>query len=128
MAEGFLKSFDPLLQVFSAGTVPAEYVNPSAVKVMKEIGIDISHLVPKSVDQYLNRSFDYLITVCDHAKETCPVFSGHVEHRMHLGFEDPAEARGSDDDVLSVFRRVRDQIKEVFHRFYTEEIAQYRSQ
>jgi protein-tyrosine-phosphatase len=93
MAEGFLKSFDLNLEVFSAGTHPAEKVNPFAVKVMKEVGIDLSNRRPKNVSEFLNQSFDYVITVCDNAKETCPVFVGQVKHRVHLSFEDPAEAR-----------------------------------
>ncbi len=82
MAEGFLKSFDKNLEVFSAGTKPAEKVNPFAVKAMSEIGIDISKGVAENVDKYLSQSFDYVITVCDNAKETCPVFMGDVKHRL----------------------------------------------
>ncbi len=79
MAEGFLKSFDKNLEVFSAGTKPAEKVNPFAVKAMNEIGIDISNGVAEDVGKYLSHSFDYVITVCDNAKETCPVFIGDVK-------------------------------------------------
>ena len=82
MAEGFLKSFDHNLEVFSAGTNPAEKVNPFAVKAMKEIGIDISNGVAENVDKYLDQSFDYVITVCDNAKETCPVFTGNVKQSV----------------------------------------------
>lgn len=120
MAEGFLKSFDFNLEVFSAGTNPAEKVNPVAVKVMREVGIDLSKQYPKSVEQFVEQPFDYVITVCDNAKETCPVFVGRVKHRLHLGFEDPAEARGTDAEVTEVFRRIRDEIKNTFHQFYTE--------
>src|SRR3989304_5882555 len=74
MAEGFLKSFDDNLEVYSAGTKPAEKINPFAVKAMKEIGIDISAGIAENVDKYLDQSFDYVITVCDKAKETCPIF------------------------------------------------------
>lgn len=124
MAEGVLKSFDRNLEVFSAGTTPAQRVNPFAVKVMQEIGIDISQHHPKSVEQFLHQPFDYVITVCDNAKETCPVFIGKVNHRIHLGFEDPAEAKGSDEEVSSVFRRIRDEIRETFHRFYIQTISE----
>ena len=94
MAEGFLKSFDPSLEVHSAGTKPAKHIHPLAVKVMKEAGVDIAHGMPKNVGEFINDSFDYVITVCDNAKETCPVFIGTVRHRLHMGFDDPADARG----------------------------------
>uniref|UniRef100_A0A832DKT4 Arsenate reductase ArsC n=1 Tax=Ignavibacterium album TaxID=591197 RepID=A0A832DKT4_9BACT len=117
MAEGFLKSFDPELEVYSAGTKPAEKINPFAVKAMKEIGIDISNGVAEDVDKYLSQSFDYVITVCDNAKETCPVFIGEVKHRLHIGFDDPAEAVGTEEEVMPVYRKVRDEIKEKFYDF-----------
>jgi arsenate reductase len=120
MAEGFLKSFDKELEVYSAGTFPALKVSPYAVKVMKEIGIDIASQYPKKVDEFISQSFDYVITVCDNAKETCPVFTGDVKHRLHTGFEDPAEAMGSKDEVLKVYRKVRDEIKKSFKDFYYE--------
>ena len=120
MAEGFLKSFDKKLEVFSAGTAAEGRVNPFAVKVMKEAGIDISSQKPESVDLYLADSFDYVITVCDGAKEVCPVFTGNVKHRIHIGFEDPASARGSEKEVLPVYRKVRDQIKQAFYDFYKQ--------
>jgi len=123
MAEGFLKSFDGSLQVFSAGTLPSGKVNPFAVSVMKEAGIDISNQTPKSVDLFLNQPFDYVITVCDNARESCPVFTGNVKHRLHLGFQDPAEAKGSDVEVVGVFRCVRDEIKKTFHQFYSQTLA-----
>jgi len=118
MAEGFLKSFDSELEVYSAGTKPAERVNPKAIQVMQEMGIDISKNYPKDVEQFVNESFDYVITVCDNAKETCPVFTGKVGQQLHIGFEDPAEATGTEEEVLAVFRRVRDEIKEKFWEFY----------
>jgi len=120
MAEGFLKSFDPRLEVFSAGTKPAERINPFAVRVVKEVGIDISEQFPKDVERFLNEEFDYVITVCDNAKETCPVFTGRVKNRLHIGFEDPAEAVGEEEEVLPVYRRVRDQIGEAFRKLYDE--------
>jgi arsenate reductase len=122
MAEGFLRSFDKNLEVYSAGTFPAAMVHPKAVAVMKEIGIDISGGRPKSVDQFLKTEFDYVITVCDNAKETCPVFSGKVKHRLHIGFDDPVEAMGTEEYVMSEFRRVRDQIRERFFQLYKKEI------
>ncbi len=119
MAEGFLKSFDNKLQVCSAGTNPSNRVHPLAVQVMKEVGIDISSGYPKDVEQFLDKSFDYVITVCDNAKETCPTFTGHVKEQLHMGFEDPAEATGTKDEVLNFFRQIRDEIKSNFYQFYT---------
>ena len=120
MAEGFLKSFDPELDVYSAGTNPSDRVHPLAVRVMQEVDIDISQAYPKNVDQFLDRSFDYVITVCDNARETCPVFLGDVKEQLHIGFEDPAEATGTEVQVLEIFRKVRDEIKLDFHKFYNE--------
>lgn len=118
MAEGFLKSFNKNLEVFSAGTKPSGNVHPKAVQVMSEIGIDLSSNKPKSVEVFLNQSFDYVITVCDGAKETCPMFVGKVKNRLHIGFEDPAEVTGTDEFILSEFRRIRDEIKVEFEKFY----------
>ncbi len=123
MAEGFLKFFDDELEVHSAGTFPTGMVHPRAIAVMKEIGIDISAGHPKSIDEFLSDEFDYVITVCDHAKETCPVFSGRVKHRLHFGFDDPAETFGTEDHVMSEFRRVRDEIKEKFRELYVQELS-----
>jgi arsenate reductase (thioredoxin) len=122
MAEGFLKSFDKELEVYSAGTKPAEKVNQYAVKVMKEAGIDISGGIPEDVNKYIDRSFDYVITVCDNAKETCPVFLGDVKERLHIGFEDPAEAEGTEEEVLPLYRRVRDEIKRDFTELYNKKL------
>ena len=119
MAEGFLKSFDSALEVHSAGTRTAGRVHPQAIQVMAEAGIDLSHNQPKLVDQFLDETFDYVITVCDHARETCPIFSGQVNHRLHMGFDDPAEAIGTEAEILAVFRRVRDEIQVKFYEFYT---------
>jgi len=118
MAEGFLRSFGPQMEVISAGTRPEKQVNPNAVIVMKEIGIDISGHFPKHVDRFVNESFDYVITVCDNARESCPFFSGKVGKRVHIGFEDPADARGTDEEILNEYRRIRDLIKKGFTDFY----------
>jgi arsenate reductase len=123
MAEGILKSLDPRLDVRSAGTSPARGVHPKAVAVMKEIGIDISAARPKPVDDFLGGTFDYVVTVCDHANESCPVFTGSVRHRLHIGFEDPAEATGSDAGVTRKFREVRDGIREKFTELYRDRLA-----
>jgi arsenate reductase len=120
MAEGFLKSFDPRMEVYSAGTVPAERVHPKAIKVMREVGIDLSGHLPKLVDEFLHMDFDYVITVCDHAREQCPVFTGRVYHQEHIGFEDPAEAAGTEEEIMGVFRKVRDEIRERLFRWYLD--------
>ena len=117
MAEGFLKSFDPALEVFSAGTHPSDQVHPKAVKVMQELGIDLSDHHPQRVEEYLDDAFDYVITVCGHAKENCPVFLGEVKKYLHIGFEDPAEATGTEEEILEEFRRIRDEIRERMQLF-----------
>ena len=118
MAQGFLQSLDPNLTVRSAGTKPADRVNPYAIEAMKEVGVYISDHSPTLVDQYLDDEWDYVITVCDHANETCPAFLGKVDHRLHMGFEDPAAADGSEEEILDKFREVRDQIKQEFKELY----------
>lgn len=118
MAEGILKSIDNSIEVFSAGTNHASKISSKAVRVMGEIGIDISNNYPKSVDRFINDNFDYVITVCDNAKETCPVFSGNVKQRLHIGFEDPYAYEGSDEDTLNKYREVRDLIMKDFKNFY----------
>ena len=122
MAQGFLQSFDPNLTVRSAGTEPADRVNPNAIEAMKEAGVDISTQYPKMVDQYLDDQWDYVITVCDHANETCPAFLGKVDHRLHMGFEDPAATNGTQEDILNKFREVRDQIEQEFKQLYETRI------
>ena len=122
MAQGFLQFFDQELEVCSAGTYPSGKVNQRAIEVMRESGIDISNHTSDSVDRYLNEKWDYVITVCNGAKESCPVFTGNVEHRLHIGFEDPSLAKGSDEFILSEFRRIRDEIRAAFWQFYLENI------
>ena len=123
MAEAFLRSFsrnDPTksFEVQSAGTVPAREVHPMAIRVMKELGIDMSGHHPKSVDKFLGGSFDYVITVCNNAQSTCPAFTGKVGSRLHIGFDDPSAA--PEEIQLKVFRRVRDEIREIFSALYSE--------
>jgi arsenate reductase len=118
MAEGFLKSFNPDFEVVSAGTNSSSEVHPKAIEVMHESFIDISNNKPKHVEQFLDQAFDYVITVCGGANESCPAFTGDVKQRLHIGFDDPAEATGTEEEILSVFRRVRDEIKDDFFKFY----------
>jgi arsenate reductase len=122
MAEGFLQSFDERIVVRSAGTNATGHLNAKAVEVMKESGIDISHHTSKNVDLFLNEEWDYVITVCGGAKETCPMFTGKVKHRLHIGFEDPSETVGTPEFIDSEYRRIRDEIKIAFQKFYEEEI------
>ncbi len=122
MAEGYLKSLDNRLEVFSAGTQPAGQVHPKAIRVMQEDGIDLSSNNPKAITQFLDDQFDYVITVCDGAKENCPLFTGKVENRLHIGFEDPAEVNGDENFLLSEFRRIRDEIKRDLKKLYEEKL------
>ncbi len=115
MAEGFLKKFAPNWKVFSAGTKPEKEVNPYAISIMKEKGIDISKNQTKSVNKFLNDEFDYVITVCSDAEKECPVFYGKVKNRLHIGFDDPAKVQGNEEHILSEFRRVRDEIEKTFN-------------
>ncbi len=122
IAHGFLQSFDKSLKVFSAGTEPAYRVNRNAIQVMSEVGIDISKHNPTNVSKYLNEEWDYVITVCGGANETCPAFIGKVKHRWHLGYNDPAEAQGTEEEILNEFRKIRDEIKQGFKSFYDSQI------
>lgn len=110
MAHGILQHLHPDAEVCSAGVKPASEVHPLAIKVMAEIGIDISDHYPKSVSQYLEQSWDYVITVCGGAKENCPTFIGKVVNRLHIGFDDPDAFTGPEGESLEEFRRVRDEI------------------
>ena len=122
MAEGFLKAFDKNLEVYSAGTEPSNEVHPKAVIVMSEMGFDISKNYPKNVDQFLDQKFDFVITVCGGAKESCPAFSGKVRNQIHIGFDDPADATGTEEEIFAEFRRIRDEIERDFGEFYQKEL------
>ena len=111
MAEGWVNYLlGQRWEARSAGTEPAAAVHPLAVQVMAEAGIDLSHARPAPVHGYLAQAWDLVVTVCDSARERCPVFPGSVS-RLHVGFEDPAAAEGSTEDRLAAFRRVRDAIR-----------------
>lgn len=122
MAHGFLQSFDKRIQVESGGTEASGKLNSKAVKAMAEIGIDISGHTSDSVSKFLNDEWDYVITVCGGANENCPAFFGNVKHRLHIGFDDPSHATGTDEFIWSEFIRVRDEIKARFYKLYQEEI------
>lgn len=116
MVEGFLRHFaGDRFDVASAGTHPS-VLNPEAVEAMREVGIDISHHRSKGIETFLGQRFDYVITVCDRAKESCPIFPGALS-LDHWPFDDPAAAQGSPEERNAVFRRVRDEIAERVRRF-----------
>ena len=117
MAEGLLRAAaGDLIEVHSAGSKPAGYVHPKAIQVLKEIGIDLSAHTSKHMNEFLERNITTVITVCGNADQVCPIYPGQA-NRYHWGFEDPAHARGTDEEVLAAFRRVRDQIKMVFDAY-----------
>jgi arsenate reductase len=122
MAHGYLKSFDPDITVCSAGTEASGKLNQQAVAVMKEAGIDISQHTSDSIDLYLDQEWDYVITVCGGANESCPAFIGKVRHRLHIGFDDPSHAAGTEEFIRCEFIRVRDEIKYRFYEFYKNEL------
>lgn len=122
MAHGFLQSFDANIIVCSAGTQASGKLNPKAVAAMKDAGIDISNHTSDSVDKYLKEEWDYVITVCGGANEECPAFLGKVKHRLHMGYDDPSHAEGTEEFIRSEFIRVRDEIKEGFYKLYIEQI------
>lgn len=116
MAEGLLNHLGgDRFEVRSAGTKPSS-IRPEAIAIMKEIGIDISGSRSKHVDEFAGESFDYVLTVCDNAKESCPLYSGHT-NCIHQSFEDPAAVQGSEEERLAAFRRVRDAIKAYLEDF-----------
>jgi len=119
MAEGFLNAlYGDRYEGFSAGIEPSK-VNPHAVKVMAEIGIDISMHRSKSIEEFRGKNFNYVVTVCDHAKKTCPLFPG--EKILHKGFEDPSDFKGTEDVILKEVKRVRDEIKDWLNITFGEE-------
>ena len=119
IAEGYLRYFaGEKAEIFSAG-VETHGVNPKAIETMKEDGIDISHHTSNNIDEYRNIDFDFVITVCDNAKERCPFFPTKAQ-KFHYNFADPAKATGNDDEISEEFRKVRQQIKEYCEKFVAE--------
>jgi arsenate reductase len=116
MAEGFLRSMGgDRFEAFSAGMTPGQ-VRPQAIEVMAEVGVDISEQTSKSIEPYLGDSFSWVITVCDRAREVCPIFPG-AEQAGHWQFDDPADATGTPEEILAVYRRVRDEIRDRMRMF-----------
>ena len=117
LAEGILRAAaGDLIEVHSAGSKPAGYVHPKAIQVMSEIGLDLSGHTSKHMNDFLDRKITTVITVCGLADQACPVFPGQV-HRHHWGFNDPAHATGTEEEILREFCRVRDEIKRVFEAY-----------
>lgn len=125
MAHGFLQQIAPNVIVRSAGTKAAGKLNEGAVKAMAEVGVDISHHTSDPVEMYLGEEWDYVITVCGGANESCPMFTGKVKNRLHIGFDDPSHATGTPEFIESEFRRVRDEIKTKMTEFYLSELATF---
>ena len=120
MAEGFLNAlYGDKYEAYSAGIEPAE-VNPYSIKIMAEVGIDISKHHSKSIKELRGKNFEYVVTVCDHAKETCPFFPGGAIF-LHKGFKDPAEFKGTGDEISAEVRRVRDEIKVWIEKTFGED-------
>lgn len=115
MAHGYLQSLNDNLEIFSAGTKPAEKVHPFAIEAMKEIGIDISRHTPRNITEYITQSWYYVITVCGNADENCPIFSGKVKNRLHIGFDDPAFS-----GIYNDFVRIMKEIQSQFDYFYNK--------
>ena len=121
IAEGYLRYFaEQKAEIFSAG-VETHGVNPKAIETMKEDGIDISHHTSNNIDEYRNIDFDFVITVCDNAKERCPFFPTKAE-KFHYNFPDPAKATGTDEEIAEEFRKVRQQIKDYCEDFVAENL------
>jgi arsenate reductase len=117
MAEGILRNAaSELIEVASAGSNPSGYVHPKAITVLDEIGIDISSHTSKHMNDFLDQDVHTVITVCGNADQECPTYPGQF-HRHHWGFEDPAHAEGSEDEVMEAFRKVRNEIKLVFEAY-----------
>ena len=122
MAEAILKTIgDERFEVFSAGTSIASEVNPFALEVLQERGVNAEGLHPKKVDSFLELSFDIVITVCDNAKQTCPVFPG-VKETLHWSLEDPAAFQGSDEEIRTEFRKTRDTIEKLIREHLIEKV------
>ncbi len=120
MAEGYARQFG--WEAYSAGVSPTP-VNPYAVKVMKEIGIDISRQKSSHVDEYVKMKFDYIVTICDHARRTCPVFFGEYKEKLHHPFPDPVDAVGTNEEITEVYRQVRDMIRDWLKYFSKEKLT-----
>jgi arsenate reductase len=117
MLEGYLKNIKPNWHVNSAGIKPAQKTDPLAIKIMKEDGVDITSHRPSLASSYFDQTFDYVITVCDEAKNECPSFVGKTKHRVHMPFQNPAKISGTEKEKLDVFRNIRDKIKKFAESF-----------
>jgi len=122
MAQAYLQHLDAGLCVRSAGIRPASHTHPLAIQVMSEAGMPITDLQPHDVRDYVNEEWDVVITVCDHARESCPIFLGTVKQRLHISFPDPSLSKGTMKEQLAVFRETRDRIIQSFNDFYHQYI------
>lgn len=123
MAEAFLQRTDRSLEVFSAGLHPDENADSMAIEVMKEIGIDISNMKPKSYHEFEGKEFDYLITLCDGTKDKIDTVNIPAKHQVHLGFEDPRKAFCTDEGLIFLYRDIRDEIKNELDYFYSRVLS-----
>lgn len=123
MAEAFLQKIDRSLEVFSAGLHPDESIDPMAIKVMDEIGVDISSKKPKSYHEFEGKEFDYLITLCDGTKDKIDTVKITAKHRIHLGFEDPRKAYCTEEQLITIYRDIRDEIKNELDYFYSRVLS-----
>ncbi|MFW6370192.1 MAG: arsenate reductase ArsC [Bacteroidota bacterium] len=124
ISEAFLKELDPDLEVFSAGITEADEIHPKTIQVMKEVGMDISNKKPVSINQYLTQSWDFVVTVCDDARETCPSFHGVVGKKIHYRFIDPVTSEYPEYNRIDLFRAVRDEIRLKVREFYNDYIKE----
>jgi arsenate reductase len=125
MAEGLINArLGDYFEAFSAGTQPSGYVHRQAIAALGELGIDLSHNHSKSTDHFQGTYFDYVITVCDSANEDCPLWLNEAGLRRHIGFDDPARATGTDEEIMAEFRRVRDEIAAQVLQFLQTEIRE----
>ena len=124
MAQACLQHLDAGLYVRSAGTQPAHNTHPLAVEVMEEARMPITDLQPHNVREFTHEEWDFVITVCDHALETCPAFVGKVKHQLHFDFPDPAQSKGTKEEQRSVFRAIREHITLTFNEFYHKHIQE----
>lgn len=122
MAEALLRSIDKDLEVVSAGTRPEKNINRNSVRVMSEMGIDLSGYKPKNIKNFTGENFDFFISLCDNAKSICPEFTGIVKNKIHLPFEDPADAEGTEEQILNEYRKSRDDIKNALQQLYETKI------
>lgn len=123
MAAAFLREIDPSLNVFSAGILPAKEIHPLTIKVMSELGFDLSSYSPNDISEFLDQNWDVVVTVCDFAELNCPIQISQIRKRIHYRFADPVDYSGSEESKIRVFREVRDLISEKMDELYQDLIS-----